>query len=224
MTYVVATNNKGKMEEIRAFLLPLQESLIQESKGSIEGTLPNKFAKVGLDIKCLSDFNLSLTPAETGSTFEENAKIKAREVSALLYKHGYNNVAVIADDSGLCINAFDDKPGVDSAYFLGENTPYYKRNATIIKMLKNATDRAAHFKCVMVCRLPNGSEFISTGEMHGEIATEVSGTNGFGYDPIFYLKEYNKTVAELSKEEKNAISHRGIALYRLMEQIFDIAV
>ncbi len=152
---------------------------------------------------------------ETGSTFRENAEIKAMDV--------WNRTGglVMADDSGLCIDALDGAPGIYSSRFMGEDTSYDIKNAALIKKLDDmgleGRARAAHFTCAICAILPDGTKIFAEEYMPGEIAKEIRGTNGFGYDPILYLPQMKKNSAELSPEEKNAISHRGKAL-RLMRE------
>jgi XTP/dITP diphosphohydrolase len=196
-TCVLATNNKAKVLELNAF-----------------------FEKEGLKVVSLADLGLFLQPPEeTGTTFEENATIKATETARFLAENGHENMLVLADDSGLCVDAMNGEPGVDSALFLGESTPYSVRNAEIIKNVENAETRAARFMCVIVCVMPSGKILVSTGTVEGEIAREPSGAGGFGYDPIFYVPQFNKTMAQLSMEEKNKISHRGQAVTKMLEII-----
>jgi len=197
--FLFATNNPGKVKEIK----PLFES-------------------AGFELKSLADLGLSFEPEETGDTFLENAMIKAVETLEFLQKNGHDNFVVLADDSGLCINALGGDPGVDSANFMGRQTPYEVRNAWIVEQLASAADRAAKFKCVIACAFDDGMVLSTEGEIHGEIAQAPAGCGGFGYDPIFYLPEYGKTSAELSLEEKNKISHRGVALKLMIETLKDI--
>ncbi|MCL2840158.1 MAG: RdgB/HAM1 family non-canonical purine NTP pyrophosphatase [Defluviitaleaceae bacterium] len=195
--YVFATNNKGKSAEIKAI-----------------------FANAGLELTTLQDLGLTLPPPdETGTTFEENSKIKATETAAFLQHHGHTNAIVLADDSGLAIDAMDGAPGVDSALFLGEDTPYDQRNAHILSTLGNRPyyERGAQFICVITCVLPSGEILTTRGELKGLIAREAKGESGFGYDPIFYSPKRGKHLAEMTKEEKNKISHRGIALKNMLK-------
>ena len=198
MNYVFATNNTGKMKEIKPM-----------------------FLEAGIELISLADLGLSFEPDEDGDTFEENAKQKAVETVDFLYDNGYEDMAVLADDSGLCITALGGEPGVDSANYMGRETPYDVRNAQIISQLSNSPDRFAKFMCVIACAMPSGIMLTTVGEVHGEIATEPCGTGGFGYDPIFYLPSHNKTMAELSAQEKNSISHRGQALKLMLEALCD---
>ena len=198
MKYLFATNNPGKVKEINAI-----------------------FEASGLKVITLSDLGLSFEPAEDGDTFEENAMQKAVETVDFLFDNGFDDIAVLADDSGLCISALNGEPGVDSANFMGRETPYEIRNAHIISQLTDATDRTAKFVCIIACAFPNGVMLTTRGEICGEIATAPSGVGGFGFDPIFFLPEKGKTTAELSASEKNEISHRGIALKLMIEAIIN---
>ena len=152
---------------------------------------------------------------ETGTTFEENALLKAREICKLSGK------PTISDDSGLEIDALDGAPGIYSSRFMGEDTSYDIKNNALIEKLENVADpdRTARFRCCMALVLPDGREFVTEGAMEGIIAREPKGINGFGYDPILFIPEYNRTSAELSSEEKNNISHRGEALRKMIEVI-----
>jgi XTP/dITP diphosphohydrolase len=128
---------------------------------------------------------------------------------------------VLADDSGLEVDFLGGEPGVDSADFMGVDTPYSVRNAKILEMLEGVTGekRAARFVCVIACVLPCGKTLTTRAAVEGVIAHEAAGENGFGYDPIFFVPEFGKTTAELSQAEKNKISHRGKALRAMIEQL-----
>jgi XTP/dITP diphosphohydrolase len=198
MTVVFATNNKSKIKE----LTPMLQS-------------------AGFELTTLADLELTCSPDETSDTFEENALIKADETAKLLTEAGHTNVIVLADDSGIEIDALGKKPGVDSANFLGTDTPYEIRNAKILDMLADVPDaeRTARFVCVIAAVLPTGERKTTRATVEGVIAREQRGENGFGYDPIFFLPERGKTTAELSQEEKNEISHRGKALQKMIEAL-----
>jgi len=201
MKIVLATNNSAKVKEIKPFFEQIDMSLIS-----------------------LSDLGLYFEPREDGDTFEHNATQKASETLEFLRKNGHEDMAVLADDSGLCITALGNAPGVDSANFMGRETPYDIRNAHIISLLSalGTPDRTAKFVCVMACcYFSNNSVYtkVVTAHISGEIATKPAGECGFGYDPIFYLPNYGRTIAELSFKEKNKISHRGQALKLISEAI-----
>lgn len=189
---ILATNNNNKVREFREILA-----------GQDIEVLPLKEAGIEADIE------------ETGETFEENALIKARAVCKMTGK------PALADDSGLCVDYLDGAPGVYSSRFMGEDTPYSEKNAAIIEKLSGVPEeeRGAAFHCVMALVFPDGREFTAEGKMPGIIAYDPAGENGFGYDPIVFLPEYGKTSAELLPEEKNAISHRGEALKKMLKII-----
>ena len=163
----------------------------------------------------MADAGINVEVEETGTTFEENALLKAREICKLSGK------PTISDDSGLEIDALDGAPGIYSSRFMGEDTSYDIKNNALIEKLENVADpdRTARFRCCMALVLPDGREFVTEGAMEGIIAREPKGINGFGYDPILFIPEYNRTSAELSSEEKNNISHRGEALRKMIEVI-----
>ena len=182
---IFATSNEGKMKEIREIL-----------------------GDIGLPILSLKEAGISADIVEDGDTFEANAMIKARAV------HECCGDIVLADDSGLEVDYMDKAPGVFSARFMGEDTSYLIKNQYIIERLEGVTgsDRSARFVCVIGAVFPDGFETSTRGAVEGWIAFEPAGENGFGYDPIFLLPDRGVTTAELTPEEKNAISHRGRAL------------
>lgn len=189
---ILATNNKSKVKEISEMM-----------SGS------------DITFVSLADAGINVEVEETGTTFEENALLKAREICKLSGK------PTISDDSGLEIDALDGAPGIYSSRFMGEDTSYDIKNNALIEKLENVAnpDRTARFRCCMALVLPDGREFVTEGTMEGIIAREPKGINGFGYDPILFIPEYNRTSAELSSEEKNNISHRGEALRKMIEVI-----
>ena len=189
---ILATNNENKVREISEML----------SGGDIK-VISLKEAGIKKDVE------------ETGETFKENAAIKAREICRMI------NEPVLADDSGLEVDYLDGAPGIYSSRFMGEDTPYSEKNRAIIEKLEDAKEeeRGAAFRCVMALVFPDGREYYTEGKMPGVIAKEPMGENGFGYDPILFLPEYGKTSAQLTPEEKNAISHRGEALRKMVEII-----
>ena len=192
---IFATSNEGKMKEIRMIL-----------KGLECEVLSLKEAGIGADI------------IEDGETFEDNAIIKAKTVME------FTDAIVIADDSGLEIDALDKQPGIHSSRFLGEDTPYDVKNQYILDKLKDVKweDRTARFVCVVACAYPGGQVITKTGVMEGYIGYEIKGENGFGYDPIFWLANYNATSAELTPEQKNIESHRGKALEGLKAELKEL--
>lgn len=189
---ILATNNKSKVKEISEMM-----------SGS------------DITFESLADAGINVEVEETGTTFEENALLKAREICKLSGK------PTISDDSGLEIDALDGAPGIYSSRFMGEDTSYDIKNNALIEKLENVADpdRTARFRCCMALVLPDGREFVTEGAMEGIIAREPKGINGFGYDPILFIPEYNRTSAELSSKEKNNISHRGEALRKMIEVI-----
>ena len=192
MELLIASNNPNKIRELKEILGDRFETFSLKEKGII------------------SD------PEETGETFEENSEIKARFA---LEKSG---IATLADDSGLAVEALNGEPGVFSARYSGEDATTEKNNALLLKNMENITDRRARFVCVITLLFPDGRKIQAKGECHGEILTSPRGTNGFGYDPLFYVPEYKKTFAELTAEEKNAISHRAVALRAFEERLKNI--
>lgn len=189
---IFATGNQNKMKEIKSIL-----------------------GDTGLEILSLKDANIDIDIDENGSTFEENAIIKAKAISKLC-----PNDIILADDSGLEVDYLNKAPGIYSARFEGVDTPYTIKNKIIIDKLKGVEDgkRTARFVCVIACVFPDGRIETRRGTIEGMIGYEEKGENGFGYDPIFYVPEYKCTTAELSSEQKNEISHRGKAL-RLIKEI-----
>ena len=153
---------------------------------------------------------------EDGKTFEENALIKARAVHALA-----EGAYVMADDSGLCIDALDGAPGIYSARFCGEDSTYPEKFAKIFEMLKDVPEekRTAKFVCSIAVVRPDGSEFTVRGEICGVLHEKPMGDGGFGYDPIFYVPEFGMTTAQMTKEQKNSISHRGKASRAMAERL-----
>lgn len=199
MKIVIATRNQGKLREIKEAFKDLS----------------------GLDILSLCDFDelKDLKVKEDGATFEENAYKKALAVTMR------TGLPALADDSGLEVDALGGKPGVRSARFGGDNITDAQRNEKLLALLSNVPfkERTARFKCVLVLVVPPDLEkYVATGVCEGIIAEKPRGKGGFGYDPIFYLPAYNKTLAELSVEEKNLISHRGKALRAMKNIIRDL--
>ena len=183
---MIATSNAHKVEEFREMLEPL-----------------------GFQVRSLLDLNEQIEIEETGTTFAENAMIKAETVHARL------GIPVISDDSGLEVDAMDKAPGVYSARFLGYDTAYEVKNQFIMDQVKGKT-RSARYVCAIAYVEKDGTAHVFTGVVEGEIADHAHGDKGFGYDPIFYYPPYAATLAEVSEEQKNAISHRGRALAQLI--------
>ncbi len=190
MTIVFATGNADKLHEIREIMAPL-----------------------GADILSMKEAGIAVDIEEDGTTFEENARIKARTVARAL-PPTLSDAVVLADDSGLEIDALNREPGVWSARFMGEDTPYSVKNAELLRRLEGvpAERRTARFVCAVAAVFPDGREETVRRTIEGRIGYEPRGRNGFGYDPIFYLPDLSGSTAELPPEEKNRISHRGKAL------------
>ena len=196
---VFATGNAGKIREIQAIL-----------------------ADMGLEVVSMKEAGVSVDIEENGSTYEENALIKSRAVADCLAKMGQREDAVVmADDSGLEIDCLNGEPGVFSARYMGEDTSYHIKNANLIGRLEGVEDarRTARFVCAIAAVFPDGRELTSRGVIEGRIGYEEKGSNGFGYDPIFYVPAFGRTTAELSEEEKNRVSHRGNALQEMKRQL-----
>lgn len=182
MKFVLASHNRGKLKEMQAIL-----------------------ADLGVEVVLQSDLGLDLEPEETGATFAENAAIKAKAVMEA------SGLPAIADDSGLCVDWLNGGPGIYSARYGGLDDDRARLNL-LLQNLRGATNRAAHFHTDVVCMFPNGDTLTAQGECHGTIAFAPMGEGGFGYDPVFFVPDLRKTFAQLTPEEKNAISHRGNAL------------
>lgn len=199
MRIIFATHNEDKLREIREILREFPGEIISKKEiGEWEDAV------------------------EDGSSFLENAEIKAYDLYVRLKKKELlqDGDIIMADDSGLSIEALSFGPGIYSARFLGENTPYPEKNKRILEMMKEASSKSryAYFTCAIVAVLSDGRSLKTEARCEGEIAKEIRGEAGFGYDPIFFIPECGKTAAELSEEEKNKVSHRGKAL-RKMERI-----
>ena len=167
------------------------------------------------EILSMKEIGIQADVEEDGATYEENALIKARAVAAAC------GDLVLADDSGLEIDYLGREPGVYSARYLGEDTPYSVKNAELIRRLEGVPQeqRTARFVCAIAAVLPDGRELTVRGTIEGRIGCEERGRNGFGYDPIFYVPELGKSTAELTQEEKNRVSHRGKALRLMKEEL-----
>lgn len=233
---VFATGNADKVREIR--------EIIQDPEASVYS---------------MKELGISSDPEETGTTFEENARIKARAVADILledparYLQDLSTpIAVLSDDSGLVVDALGGAPGIYSARFLGRDTSYTEKMTYILSELKDKTgdERSARFVCACAavllpapesaasgaaalepavldpadheCAAPGAREIVVTETMEGQIGDRIAGEHGFGYDPVFYLPEYGKTSAELTDEEKNAISHRGKAFRAMTDRLREL--
>lgn len=191
MDFLIATHNKKKREELHRILAPL-----------------------GVNVYLASEKGIELREVEeTGVTFEENAMLKASSGCE------DGNMPCVADDSGLCVDALDGRPGLFSARYHGEDTPYPEKISYLLDELKDVPDekRTARFVSTVACVFPDGRNFVVRGECEGKIGYEMRGTNGFGFDPVFMVGE--KSFAEFTADEKDAISHRGNSLRALAEEL-----
>ncbi len=195
---VFATGNQNKMKEIKEIL-----------------------SDSGMEVISIKEAGVSLDVAENGMTFEENAEIKARAVAGLL-----PGDIVMADDSGLEIDYLNKEPGIYSARYMGEDTPYEIKNQALLYRLAGVEKerRTARFVCAVAAVLPDGRLLSARGTAEGYIGWKPAGKNGFGYDPIFYVDAYNCSTAELTMEQKNAFSHRGNALRAVKKKLEESGV
>lgn len=193
-TVIIATKNKGKAKEFEAL-----------------------FNEKGYEIKTLLDYPELDEVEETGTTFNENALLKAETIAEKL------NTLVLADDSGLIVEALYGQPGVYSARYAGEEKNDAKNNAKLLNELADTPKekRRAAFHCSLALAEPGKESLVIEGQVKGRIADVPRGTHGFGYDPLFYLPEKEKTMAELTQDEKNKISHRAVALQKLSTELDD---
>ena len=194
-TIIFATGNKNKMIEIRMILADLGCKILSQKEAGIQADV-----------------------VEDGQTFDENALIKATTIADIARKMPeYKNAVVLADDSGLEIDALNKEPGIYSARYMGEDTSYDIKNQALIDRLEGVPDekRTARFVCAIAAALPDGSTEVVRGTMEGRIGYEITGENGFGYDPIFYLPQFGCSSAELEPEKKNELSHRGEGLRKM---------
>lgn len=189
MRIILASNNKGKLRELKEMLSELDIEVMSQAEAGLE-----------LDVE------------ETGSTFAENALLKARAACEA------SGGAAVGDDSGLMVDALGGEPGIYSARYGGGLSDEGKCKL-LLNNLKSVKQRDAKFVSSIACVFPTGEVITAEGECRGEISLEMRGENGFGYDPIFYIRELGRTMAELSAEEKNAISHRGRALAVFKEKL-----
>lgn len=189
---IFATKNKGKIKEINAIM-----------------------SDMNVEVVSMEDAGINIDVVEDGNTFEENAIKKAEEIMKV------SGIITMADDSGLEIDYLDGAPGVYSARYMGEDTPYSIKNSKILETMKDVKEenRTARFVSVIATAIPNKETITTKGIVEGIIGYEIKGENGFGYDPIFYVPEYNMTTAEMTPELKNSISHRGKALRLMKEEL-----
>ncbi|WP_055071532.1 XTP/dITP diphosphatase [Clostridium massiliamazoniense] len=195
---IVASNNKKKIEEIKSVL-----------------------NEVDLEVRSLKEEGIDIDVVEDGLTFGANSRKKAVEIKEYLLKNGKNDFIVLADDSGLEVDYLNGEPGVFSARYSGTHGDDDANNKKLLEKLKNVKweDRKAKFVCVITLINDLGKEIAVRGEVEGIITEKESGKAGFGYDPLFFIEEYNKTFSEMTGEEKNKISHRGKALEKIKSEI-----
>ena len=192
---IFATGNQDKMREIRMIL-----------------------SDIGIPILSMKEAGITADIVEDGTTFKENAIIKAKTIMEL------TGDMALADDSGLEIDYLNREPGICSARYMGEDTSYDIKNRSLIDRLEGVPEeqRTARFVCCIACALPDGRILTSRGTMEGHIGYEIKGSNGFGYDPIFYLPEFGCTSAQLTPEQKNEVSHRGKALREMRRMLEEL--
>ncbi len=195
---IFATGNENKMKEIRAILQGLH------------------FGGEPVEIVSMKEAGIVIEIEETGTSFEENAQMKAQAVWNCA-----GGAIVMADDSGLEIDYLNKEPGIYSARYMGEDTSYHIKNLNLLERLQGVPEekRAARFVCAIACVMPDGKCLVTRETIEGRIGYEEKGNHGFGYDPIFYVPEYGKSTAELSEDEKNEISHRGKALRSMRQRL-----
>lgn len=192
MKFVLASQNRHKLEEMTEILRPL-----------------------GVEIVLQSDLGVSVEVEESGETFEDNARLKAQAVMRA------TGLPAIADDSGLCVDALGGGPGVYSARYGGQISDS-ERVRLLLNNMHGAATRAAHFETAIVCAVPDGGEIVTHGRVEGSIAYAPAGEGGFGYDPVFFYPEARKTFAQMTGEEKAKISHRGKALRQFVASLREI--
>jgi XTP/dITP diphosphohydrolase len=186
---VLATRNQGKISEFKVLL-----------------------SNFDIEIRSLNDFGPIPGIVEDGKTFEDNAYKKAHSTARVI------GFPALADDSGLVVEALGGAPGVHSARYAGEGAKDEANNRKLLKVMEGVADRKAAFECVIAIAVPRGPALIYEGRCEGQIATRMTGTNGFGYDPVFYYPPLKKTFAQMSREEKNRVSHRGKAMAELRDE------
>ena len=188
--FVLATHNPGKLKEMSSIL-----------------------SQFGVEVVSPKELGITVDVEETGTTFAENAMLKAKAICAA------SGLPAIADDSGLCVDALNGGPGVYSARYGGEGLDDKGRYQLLLNSMRGQTTRAAHFTCSIACAFPNGDTITAEGQVQGTIAFAPMGEGGFGYDPVFFVPALAKTFGQLTAEEKSAISHRGRALAVFVEKL-----
>lgn len=198
---ILASNNQKKIKEIKTIL-----------------------KEMNLEIKSLKDENINIDVIEDGNTFKENATKKASEIRNYLLNRGDSDFIVMADDSGLEVDYLNGEPGIYSARYAGEHGNDNENNKKLLEKLKDVPmeDRGAKFVCHLTLINSEGKVLDICGEVEGKIIESLNGEGGFGYDPLFYYEGFNKTFGEIGAEEKNKVSHRGVALKKLKDNIFDM--
>ena len=192
---VLATRNRGKISEFKGLLSGFE-----------------------IKIRGLGDFGPLPVIREDGETFEDNAYKKAYSTAKML------GFPALADDSGLVVEALDGFPGVHSARYAGEGATDEENNRKLLKAMKGIDNRKAAFRCILCIAVPGGPALTYEGRCDGEIARELKGENGFGYDPIFYYSPLKKTFAQMSQQEKNRVSHRGKAMAELQKEFNKVLI
>ena len=195
MKFVLATANQGKIREMQEIL-----------------------SEFDIEIVTRKDLGIEIDVEETGTTLRENALIKAKAICAL------SGLPAIADDSGLFVEALNGGPGVYSSTYGGEELDALQRCSYLLIKMQNAEQRSAKFVCTIVCAFPDGTALTAEGECTGEIITKPRGSSGFGYDPVFLVNGSNRTMAELTPEDKNRVSHRGKALRAFTRMLRDRSI
>ena len=190
MKLIIASNNAHKLGEMKAILAPFFD-----------------------DVQSMREAGIEHETVEDGKNFMENARKKARELAEI------SGCCAIADDSGLCVDALGGAPGIFSARYSGAHGDDKANNLKLLRALEGERDRKAHYTCAIALCWPDGKELTAEDYLYGEIAYDERGTSGFGYDPLFLLPDRGLRTAEISAEEKNAISHRGKALRQLVKKL-----
>lgn len=199
--FILASNNEHKVKEIKEILKDFN-----------------------LDILSLNEAGINIEVDEDGKTFEENSFKKANEIKDYLISKGESDFIVMADDSGIEVDYLDGAPGIYSARYAGEHGDDSKNNEKLLEALKGVKEeeRKANFICVIVAITDKGEKIVAEGKSYGLILEALSGSEGFGYDPLFFVPEYKKTFAEMTSDEKNSVSHRGRALEKLKSRLKEV--
>ncbi|MGL6187003.1 MAG: RdgB/HAM1 family non-canonical purine NTP pyrophosphatase [Clostridium chrysemydis] len=196
---ILASNNSKKIKEIKEIL-----------------------KDIPLSIKSLKEEGIDIDVVEDGKTFEENSMKKAKEIKEYLLSKGQKDFIVMADDSGLSVDSLNGAPGIYSARYSGEHGNDLENNKKLLRELKDSKNRDAKFVCVISLINDKDKEIVVTGEVAGKITEKLSVEGGFGYDPLFFYEGFNKTFGEATSEEKNSVSHRGVALKKLRDKINEV--